>query len=76
MAMMKKMFNLAIDWELATINPVRRIRFFSEKDCLKERILTTEEETRLLNGADSHLRPILIVALNTGMRRGEILGLK
>lgn len=35
-----------------------------------------EEENRLLVGSASHLRPILITALNTGMRRGEILTLR
>lgn len=38
--------------------------------------MTAEEEDRLLKAASEHLRPILLVALNTGMRRGEILSLK
>jgi len=46
----------------------------------RERILTREEELRLLaaceNRYQKHLRPILICALDTGMRRGEIFGLK
>jgi integrase len=46
----------------------------------RERILTRDEELRLLSACDnryrSHLRPILICALDTGMRRGEILSLK
>ncbi|HEV8427459.1 MAG TPA: site-specific integrase [Pyrinomonadaceae bacterium] len=45
----------------------------------RERILTREEELRLLAACDNryqkHLRPILICALDTGMRRGEIFGL-
>jgi excisionase family DNA binding protein len=75
MALMKKMFNLAIDWSMTDSNPVRKVRFFSEKDNLKERILTREEEARLFQAATGHLKPILTVALNTGMRLGEILGL-
>ena len=54
---------------------VPRIRLFSERDNLKERILTSAEERRLLEESAAHLRPVLLVALNTGMRRGEILGL-
>jgi integrase len=41
-----------------------------------ERILTPEEEERLLACSPPHLRSIIIAALNTGMRKGEILSLR
>ncbi len=44
----------------------------------RERILTLEEEARLLaacEGPRVHLRAILICALDTGMRRGELFSL-
>jgi integrase len=44
----------------------------------RERILTKEEEEKLLiacAGTRAHLRPIIICALDTGMRRGEIFKL-
>jgi len=76
LAILKRMFNIAIEWGYAKDNPVKRVKFYSEKDNLKERILTEVEEDRLLEASSEHLRPILVVALNTGMRRGEILSLK
>lgn len=56
-------------------NPVREsgIPQFNDK---KERVLTIDEQHRLLNACTNHLRDILQIALNTGMRRGEILGLR
>lgn len=44
----------------------------------RERILTRDEEDKLLAacaGRRAHLRPIVICALDTGMRKGEILKL-
>lgn len=44
----------------------------------RDRILTRDEEERLLaacTGKRTHIRPIIICALDTGMRRGEILKL-
>jgi integrase len=76
LAILKRLFNIAIGWGYAKENPVMRVKFYPEKDNLKERTLTEEEEDRLLEASSEQLRPILIVALNTGMRRGEILNLK
>jgi integrase len=73
---LKRMLNLAIDWGYLGDNPARKVKLFSEKDNLKERILAGDEETRLLEAAPEYLRPIVIVALKTGMRRGEILHLR
>ncbi|MBX3278837.1 MAG: tyrosine-type recombinase/integrase [Acidobacteria bacterium] len=45
----------------------------------RERILTRDEEARLLAvcvDRRAHLRPLLITALDTGMRRGELFKLK
>jgi len=72
---LKRMFNIAIAWEYTDKNPVKGIKFYSEKDAQRDRVLTGEEEDRLLGAASGRLRPILIVALNTGMRKGEILRL-
>jgi len=76
LTILKKMFNLAVDWGLAQSNPVTKVKLFSENDTQKERILAYDEEASLLAESPDYLTPILIVALNTGMRRGEILNLR
>jgi excisionase family DNA binding protein len=76
LALLKKMFNLAIDEGYLESNPASKVRLFSERDRLKERILTEDEETRLLAASYPTLRSIIRVALNTGMRLGEILTLR
>jgi excisionase family DNA binding protein len=75
LALLKRFFTIAIQEGYAEENPVKKIKLFSEKDTLKERILTPEEEEKLLASSSGHLRPILITALNTGARVGEILSL-
>jgi excisionase family DNA binding protein len=76
LALLGKMMNLAIDWGLLTQNPVARVKFFSEKANFRETILSLEDEEALLKKCPKRLLPIVKVALNTGMRRGEILGLR
>lgn len=75
LALLKTMFNLAIDWGYCKENPVLKVKFFSEKDNIKERILSRHEEQKLLESCSEHLKPIVLTALHTGMRKGEILNL-
>jgi integrase len=75
LACLKHMFSMAITWGKAESNPVKQVKFF-RLDNQVERILTSEEEARLLAAANARLRPVLILALNTGMRLGECLSLR
>lgn len=75
LALLKVMFTKAIDYGYASTNPVKRVKMIPESDCARERILTPAEERTLLEKSAQHFRPFLVVALNTGMRRGEILNL-
>ncbi|MFI5323366.1 MAG: tyrosine-type recombinase/integrase [Thermodesulfobacteriota bacterium] len=42
----------------------------------KERILSLDEEKRLLSACDTYIRNIIITALYTGLRKSEIISLK
>jgi integrase len=72
LALLKRMFNLAIDWELfRDINPVRKVKFFRELNT-GARVLSAEEEERLLRNAAPYLQDLIRFDLNTGLRSGEI----
>ena len=73
---MRKIFNVAIAWGYTETNPLKEVRLYSEKENIRERVLSEDEEARLLAASSQHLRPILIVALYTGMRKGEIFKLR
>ena len=75
MAVLKSMFNRAIEWGKAKNNPCKAVKLFKES-APRLRFLEKEEIEKLLANCSKHLKPIVIVALNTGMRKGEILGLK
>lgn len=74
-ALLRRMFNLAIDWGLTSSNPILKVRAFPEKDNLKQRVLSEDEEARFLATAAPHLRAVIIGLLNTGARRNELLTL-
>jgi integrase len=59
-----------------TENPFREVRRFSEKGRAREVYLTAPESRALAVSAASFLRPVVVAALSTGMRRGELLALR
>jgi len=76
--LLSKIFTMALDNGLVESNPVSRVRKLREGG-RRERYLTYEEEERLMNaltGRRAHVRPVVVIALNTGMRRGEILAMR
>jgi len=73
---LRHLFNQAASWDkFFNKNPVSESGLLSLNNQV-ERILTYEEEQRLLTASPAHLKAILICALNTGMRKGEIITLK
>lgn len=73
---LRHLFNLAYRWKkFFGRNPVSESGLLEVHNQV-ERILTPEEEEKLLTCSPLHLRPIIITALNTGMRKGEILSLR
>jgi len=76
LAIMRKLFNVAAEWGYLRKDEVPKFRLFPEGNVLKERTLSEDEERRLLEASSPHLRSILTVALHSGCRLGEILGLK
>ena len=49
---------------------------FLEENNKRLKLLSTEAWQQLIDACRPHLRPIVVTALNTGMRKGEILHLK
>jgi integrase len=78
LACLSKILSMAFDNALIDSNPMRRVRLLKESGS-RERFITAEEEVKLfakLTGRRDHIRSVVTVALNTGMRRGEILDLQ
>ncbi|PYS82488.1 MAG: hypothetical protein DMF67_12505 [Acidobacteria bacterium] len=77
LTILSRVLALAVDAGHIGENPCRRVRRFKE-DNARVRFLADDEETRLMKqiGGRDLLRSVVIFALNTGLRRGEIFGLR
>jgi integrase len=78
---LRAMFNFAIENDWLIKNPVSKRKGIISiaAELKRDRVLSYAEEERLLaacTGRRSHLLPILICALDTGMRRGEMFKMK
>jgi len=73
---LRAIFNRAIEWEkLDGRNPAARVKQFRVENS-RTQFLENADITRLLAACDAQIRPIVVVALLTGMRRGEIVNLR
>ena len=69
-------FNVAIrEWEWCRDNPMQRVCMETVRN-ERDRWISSEEEGRLLANSAPWLQDMIVFALNTGMRRGEILNLQ
>lgn len=76
LALLKRMFNLAITWDLfLDSNPVRKVKFFREFNT-GVRVLSPEEEEKLLQNAAPYIQDLVRFDLNTGLRIGEVFWLR
>jgi integrase len=74
LACIKTIFKRAEEDGKVNHNPTRRVKMLIE-DNVRDRIISEEEFELLLDASPEHHVPILVVAWETGMRKGEILGL-
>jgi integrase len=75
-ALLKHMLNMAERWGLYRgPNPVRWVKFLPENN-LQFRTLSEDEERRLLDSSPPYLRELILFAINTGLRCGDLLDLK
>lgn len=71
---LKHMYNMAIKWHDARDNPVTDVTFLKEPPG-RTRYLLEDDAKHLIDHASAFLKPVIITALNTGMRLGEIMHL-
>jgi integrase len=75
LATLRRLLNKAVEWKAIEKNPAAGRKMLPERKG-RTRFLSVGEAGRLLDACSSHLYPIVLCALETGMRRGEILSLR
>ncbi|MFC1868057.1 tyrosine-type recombinase/integrase [Thermodesulfobacteriota bacterium] len=77
MGVLRHIFRKAVEWEMMEESPFDRGKSLQLKENnMRLKFLTEEQIQSLIGECPKHLKRIVQCALNTGMRRGEILSLK
>lgn len=72
LSVLRRILNWGAEEGLIAANPLGRVHMERERKT-KRQVLSLREEKLLLAAAPAHLQRIILCALDTGMRRGEIL---
>lgn len=76
LALLKHMFSMAVKpWKKLKESPVKDIKRL-KGETKRVRYLMPDEVQRLISNSANFLKPIIALAVHTGMRKSEILGLK
>lgn len=73
---LKSMFDAAIDNDLCYKNPVKNIKYQHTSDTAEKHTYTKEQAEIVEKYARQHDRIDIVILLNTGIRRSELLGLQ
>ena len=74
LALLKTMFTKALEWNKVNSNPAKAVKLLDGEN-ERVRYLMPDELNSLLSNCSGILKAIVTVAVNTGLRKGEILGL-
>lgn len=68
---LRRILFYALDNGILLTNPLSRVRMAQIRR-IRQPVLSVEEEPPLIAAAAFHLKPLIIAAVDTGMRRGEL----
>lgn len=74
-AAIRHFFNTMVGWKYIFVSPCLGIKPKKEAKG-RTRFLSVDEAARLIGAANKNLKPVLIQALETGMRRAEVLSME
>jgi excisionase family DNA binding protein len=76
LTLLKTMLYKAIGEGYLEQNPATKVKPYSEKNIVKERILSEDEEARLIAECSPTLQSVLKIMLNAGLRPSEVFNLQ
>jgi integrase len=77
LSFLRRILNKAVKWEMLEKNPLDKGEdlFYGTMN-KRERALTEDEVKRLVEACPPYLKPIVIVGVYTGLRKGDLLSLR